>query len=454
MEKLHKRGNYTRALSLSSSVTVLMFTMTVMVLMFTMIGILLSWSIFTPIAHAAASEHGAAVNEDCTLIVPPDPLSAQGLATPYQLMATNPQNGPCIETNPTQAAFVQGAILDPATGKIAIYNPLVISQGVQAAVPPTPPFGGHIPSQDVVALWFGSNGRTLTLQGVDGSLQAGTCVNGSDGTIFGQFAYCNAPAFFASMNNTIQAGKLVPPAPGIGKDDLICPTVRDFSLVDQDQSSNVTTTYLVTSSGEIEQNTRENAQTFPGWLLSNDGDNGVLLAVDRALGCTPWMAPDLADPGSMAATLPLNEVQADMLQGMPMALVPNRDPMVMIGAQPSLDKLNAYRAGVDQPASPDGQASDTGTYCGHLLAIAPARLQADAVLTKRQPSPDPAIADSLLTFLAQRFITAYGANGLDCSNHIQQSDPLTTLTNGNGVVVQALLNGRPLGTASGQGSTM
>src|SRR5260370_37114940 len=30
-----------------------------------------------------------AVNMDCTLIVPPNPLSAQGLVTPYQLTAAN-----------------------------------------------------------------------------------------------------------------------------------------------------------------------------------------------------------------------------------------------------------------------------------------------------------------------------------------------------------------------------
>jgi hypothetical protein len=441
--RLHKRGSYNRALSIPDPIMILMLMMIVTVLMFTMMGSLLP--VFARVARAAASTRRVAVNEDCTLIVPADPLSAQGLATPYQLVATNPQDGPCDEANPAQAAFVQGAILDPVAGKIAIYNPLVISQGTQAAVLPTPPFGDHIPTQDVIALWFGSNGQTLRLQDMDGSLQAGNCVNGSAGSVFGQFAYCNAPAFFVAMNKAIQAGKIVPPPPGIGRDDMICPTVRDFSLVDQDQSDNVTTTYLVTPSGEIEQNTRENAQKFPGQLLSNGSDNGLLLAVDRALGCKPWMAPDLADSGSMAAALPLNEVQADMLQGMPMALVPNRDPMVMVGDTLSLDKLNAYRAGVDQPASPDSQDSDTGIYCGHLLAIAPARLQADAALTKRQPSPDPAVADSLLTFLAQRFITTYGANGLDCRNHIQQPDPLTMLTNGNGVVVQALLNERPLG---------
>src|SRR5205814_10377828 len=61
------------------------------------------------------------VNTDCTLIVPAHPLTAQGLATPYQLIATDPHNGPCNESNKLQAAFVQGAIIDPVTGVISIY---------------------------------------------------------------------------------------------------------------------------------------------------------------------------------------------------------------------------------------------------------------------------------------------------------------------------------------------
>src|SRR5258708_20230352 len=105
-----------------------------------------------------------AVNMDCTLIVPTNPLSAQGLATPYQLTAANPANGLCHESNKAQAAFVQGAIIDPATGTISIYNPLVVDQGTKPAVQPQPPFGGQIPQGDIVALWFGSNANTLTLQ--------------------------------------------------------------------------------------------------------------------------------------------------------------------------------------------------------------------------------------------------------------------------------------------------
>ena len=45
------------------------------------------------ITHAAGTAQQP--NADCTLIVPPNPLTARGLATPYQLVATDPNNGPC-----------------------------------------------------------------------------------------------------------------------------------------------------------------------------------------------------------------------------------------------------------------------------------------------------------------------------------------------------------------------
>src|SRR5713101_5206733 len=175
--------------------------------------------------------HAAAVNGDCTLIVPPNPLSAQGLATPYQLVATNPANGPCNEANKMQGAFVQGAVIDPATGAISIYNPLVIDQGTQPAAQPVVP---QLPANGIVALWFGFNGINLTLQDSNGSLQQGKCVNGSAGTLFGQFAYCNARAFFQAARPLLSAGMLIPPPLGVGLDQQPCPTTRDFSIVDQD----------------------------------------------------------------------------------------------------------------------------------------------------------------------------------------------------------------------------
>jgi hypothetical protein len=59
-------------------------------------------------------------NPNCTHIVPNNPLTAKGLATPYELMATDPLQGECHETNTSQSAFVEAAIFDWATGQISI----------------------------------------------------------------------------------------------------------------------------------------------------------------------------------------------------------------------------------------------------------------------------------------------------------------------------------------------
>lgn len=384
--------------------------------------------------------HAAAADVNCTLIVPTNPLSAQGLATPYQLVATN-GNGACNEANAGQAAFVQAAVVDPATGSIAVYNPLVIDQGTKPAATPVVP---QLPRGGVVGIWFGFNGTNLTLQGTNGSLHQGTCVNGSGDSIFGQFAYCNAPAFFRAANQAIAAGKLVPPAIGRAKDGLVCPTVRDFSVVDQDQSDNVTTSYLITGNGQTAQMNAANVANLQNAQTQTNGSDNRLLAIalDGALGCKPWMAPDLANPGQMATALPLDELQAAAHQAAPTALVPNFDPMVVVNNNNlNLNKLNAYRVGVDQPMSTSPAVSSTKTYCQNLLAVAPSRILLDAHLTKLQGSPDAAAANSLFTFLAQRFVFTYEANGLNCMKRLNQPDPITLKMDNNGVTIDASING-------------
>src|SRR6266568_8223020 len=136
-------------------------------------------------SHAAT----ATPNPNCTLIVPANPLSAQGLATPYQLFAPDAAaNGPCNEANANQGAFVQATIYNPATGAFSVYSPLVIDQGTQPAVVPIAP---TLPANAVVGIWFGFNGTNLTLQGAQGdnTLATGQCTNGLNGSVFGQFAY-------------------------------------------------------------------------------------------------------------------------------------------------------------------------------------------------------------------------------------------------------------------------
>jgi hypothetical protein len=338
---------------------------------------------------------GKAPNPSCTLIVPAAPLTAQGLATPYQLVAKNRRNGACHETNANQSAFVEATIIDPATGALAIYRPLVVDQGTQPAVAPVVP---KLSPGSVVGLWFGFQGNTLTLRGAtDG------CVNGVPGSPFGQFAYCGAPEFFRAANAAIGAGKLKVPPVGMARDGQPCPTTRDFAVVDQDQSDNLTTRYLALPNGRTAQNNAANVAALPvRTVLKNASDNGLLSGfINPALGCTPFTAPDLTAGGTPAPSLALNELQAAASQGQPMALVPPNDPMVKVNGKLNMAKINLYRVGVNQP--PLNPEVDTAkNYCRSLASIAPARLRLDRPLTIRAPSPDPAAAKNLFGFLVQR----------------------------------------------------
>jgi hypothetical protein len=384
--------------------------------------------------------HADNVNMDCSLIVPPNPLTAQGLATPYQLIATDANNGPCNESNPNQAAFVQGAVLDPTTGQISVYDPLVIDAGTQPAAAPVVP---TLPKNAIVALWFGFNGNNLTLVGNKNTLNQAHCVNGADGSIFNQVAYCNAVAFFQAANQAIQQGLLKVPALGTARDGLPCPTTRDFSVVDMDPSDNVTTTYLVLPNGQTAQVTAANQQALPNAVQQDNGsDNGLLTrGIDPALGCSPWMAPDLANPGNLTTALPLNEIQASLYQKAPVALVPAGDDMVVVNNnQPDLDKLNAYRRGVDQPQVYSLYQASTKQFCANLRAIAPQRLLLDSQFTQNVPSPAANMANNLFTFLAQRFVTTYGPNGLNCVGLLHMPDPVSVKFDGNGVAISATIN--------------
>lgn len=408
---------------------------------------LLLWSHM--ITHAANADQQ--VNMDCTLIVPPHPLTAQGLATPYQLVATNPDNGPCNEANPTQAAFVQASVFNFYTGQISVYNPLVIDQGTKPAINPVMP---TVPRNAVVAIWFGFNGENLTLRSDHNSLRDGRCVNGVRNSIFGQFAYCNAPLFFGETNEAISIGVLTPPRLGKGKDGQPCPSVRDFSLVDQDQSDNVTGTYLVTKDGRTAQLTAANQKRLPNAQpMGNGSDNGLLDAfVDPALGCTPWMAPDLANPGHTATALPLNELQAMVDQQKPVALVPSSDPMVLNNNNTDLNKTNVYRIGVDQPRVFTNGQADPKAYCQNLVDVGAPRIVMDAPLTAKATTPDPATGNTLFTFLAQRFVNSY--TNLNCQQQLRKASPLATAQDGQGVAVSATFNGQPVNTGTGTGGGM
>lgn len=316
----------------------------------------------------------------CTLRVPAAPTSAAGLATPYRLRG----NG-CHEASADTAAFVEATIVNPATGALSVYRPLVIDAGTMPAAPPTPVV---LAPGSVVGVWFGFQGDTLKLTGPGAKL----CVNGLRGSRFGQFAYCNAVAFFAAAQ-----GVAMPPL-GTGTDGLPCPTVRDFAVVDQDQSDNVVTNYVLTANGGTAQDTAANR--LLGAVINNGSDEGLLTRkVDPALGCQPPVAPDLTQGGAaMVGSLALNELSAAQHQAAPVALVPPNDPMVLVNGHSSIAKTILYRVGVGQ--SPVIAAGSVATYCHNLATIAPQRLAADKALFTAATSPDPAM--NLFDFLNGR----------------------------------------------------
>jgi hypothetical protein len=405
---------------------------------------------------------------NCTLLVPAHPLTARGLATPYQLVATDLAQGPCHEANPDQSAFVEAAIVTPG-GKLTIYNPLVIDKGTRPAAHTARP---SVPRGSTVGIWFGFNNADLTLRrsGRSDALAQGKCVNGLRASVFGQFAYCNAPAFFRAANAQIAKGHLRIPPLGTAKDGLPCPSTRDFSVVDQDGSDNVVTHYLADAHGRIAQNNaasraamkraarlanrgdrrhRHNGSTRSRTAaaptdLANGSDNLLLTQfMDPALGCKPFTAPDQSGDGRATSALALDELSAAARQKAPVALVPRNDPMTLVDGHGSVAKTNAYRAGVDMPAIGAGAEGDGAAFCSTLFRD-PAGVQRvfrDKALFEKVPSPDPAMAPNLFGFLAARANQTF--TNLGCDQLLGAADPVSLTTDAQGQVTDAVLT--PLG---------
>ncbi len=400
-------------------------------------------------AATTAALANATPNMDCTLIVPNNPLSANGLATPWILQATDPANGPCNEINPNQGAFVEATIYDPATNSISVYHPLVIDAGTQPLVTPVVP---KIPLGAVVGIWIGSNATFNRLQGASATtLQNANCVNGLNGDDFGQVSACNAIAFFFVTKAAIGVGALKPPALGVATTDgLTCPTVRDFTIVDQDQSDNVVTTYLSDACGNTAQNNPANTTALTGAnLLANASDNRLITKVLPAIGCSDWQTSDLTDPSgaTQVASQAMHELRANTFQAAPIALVPLGDPMTLLGGEPnnqngvpSNQKNSLYRRIVGQP--PNVNTGDS-RYCTDLLSVGAVRLAnpANAKALSAAGSPVPAVANTLYNFLGSRFSATFsapaagaGLGPVGCTTLINQPDPVTLTTDANGVV--------------------
>jgi hypothetical protein len=369
-------------------------------------------------AAAAAAAPVPGTDTPCLLTVPANPLTAQGLATPYIL------GGGCTMTD--TAGFVQAAILNPTTGQIQVYNPLVIQQGKKALIAPVIP---NLPAGAVVALWFGSNANLQMLQGAQANtLQNANCVNGAmvNGklSIFGQIAACNAPAFFQAAAISVFQGLTVVPPLGTAIDQQPCPTTRSFFLVDQDPADNLATQYLLDGNGNTALNTPGNlakltaaaaaAKQAPPTVLNNPGDNPLLNRfVNPTMKCNSWMVNDLSAPGTMNFAQATNEISAAFKQGSPVARQPALNPMGTANGAANLGKLNALRSMIGEAPVQSLNQANTATFCKNLVGTngAVRLLGTQKVLAL---AAGPMAGQNLFQFLQTRFAAAVGPCNLMC----------------------------------------
>jgi len=394
----------------------------------------------------AQTQAEAADSTNCTVTVPARPLTAKGLATPWEL-----GDGCTWANGATEGVFIDATILAP-NGQLQVYNPLVIDQGTTPEVAPTPP---TIAPGSQVILSVGFNGSALALVG-RGARQ-GNCLDAFGNSLVDQTPQCNAINFYRMANAEIRRGILNIPAAGTGQDGQACQTTRDFALIDQDQSDNAVASYLFDpATGKTAQATAANAAAMPNATVQGNGsDNGLLdKFVDKALGCTPFTAPNSTNPAGSSSSQALNELSARANQKGRIALLPANNPQLLVGGQFSLGKTNMYRAETDQPLLRRNANLDrnAGQYCQDMINIATPRLKLDAQFENDTASPVPDLGNNLTNFLAARLSGSF--DNLNCKNY-GLTNPITLTTDDNGVATAATYNTTPqkasINTVGGNG---
>ena len=362
-------------------------------------------------------------NTTCDIIVPANPLSAQGLATPYQLTGPGgmtPAQSGCEMSNAAKlGAFVQATILDPATGTLSVYEPLVVTQGTRPDTPGLKLNPPVIPADAVVTIDFEFNGTHLVQVGATPTTLADAhCVSGQAGSAFGQTSFCNGVNFFNAVQQAERKGFLKVPSPGTSNaivpsgGDLgtgrSCPVISNFEVAGLDPGESVTTTYLLNPlTGQTAQDNTTSLSYIAGATLLHGNSASAVLDqyVDPILGCTPFEVPDLSSANVPAFSEALDEIAAEAYPPKTAALVPETD-----------------------------KSSSPAMYCQNLVDIQTPFLAANQKLLATGQSPVTATADNLLTFLANDLSVSF--TRLGCQQ-FHLADPVTLKRNSAGVAIAA-----------------
>jgi len=378
-------------------------------------------------ARSASPDAASAASARCGIIVPADPLSARGLATPYQL--TGPSgtsaaaSGCTVSALAAPAGLVRATILDPATGALAVYTPVVVTKGARPATAPPVP---DLPPGAVVTIDFGSVGMALAPAGAtSGALAQGHCVSGPSAV--SAVSSCNGAAFFASALPLMRAGLLRVPSAGTSANMVAtggrigtgrnCPVVRNFEVAAQDQGVSA---------------------LVDGYL-------------DPAFGCKPFTAPDLAHGNAPATSLALDELLAAGNEPKAAALVPENAMARDAGGRLDPARTDAYRAELGQPAisARTDRYDSPAAYCQNMVNIQTPFLAANTDVLAAAPTPAPAAGSNLLTYLASRLSAAFGRLGC---RQFGLTDPVTLVRDAAGTARSATFDTTPQrATARGGG---
>jgi len=347
-------------------------------------------------------------------------------------------------------AFVQATIINPTTGALSVYSPLVITKGTTPQAAPVVP---TLPAGAIVTIEFGFNGTDLTQVGATSTaLSSGNCVNGLNGSVFGQVSFCNGINFFNAAHEAEAKGLLKVPSEGTSSKITVstvnagtgadCPTTHNFDMIDQDPSDNVTSLYLLNpSTGQTAVDTTANAANLTGYTTEANGSDDALLAffLDPTLGCTPFEAPDLGNNNALGTSQALNELssQANDTVTADEALVPENDEMALssTGAfDPQKDNL--YREEIGEPTtfSAASAASTPAEYCQNMVNIQTPFLAANQAVLATGATPVAGTGNNLFTFLANRLSMSF--TNLNCGN-FGLTNPVTVTLDGNGVATAA-----------------
>jgi hypothetical protein len=402
----------------------------------------------------AAPAAGMRSNTTCDIIVPANPLSAQGLATPYQLTGPNgmtPAQSGCEMSNAAKlGAFVQATILDPTTGTLSVYEPLVVTQGTRPDTPGQKLHPPVIPADAVVTIDFGFNGTHLVQVGATPTTLADAhCVSGQEGSAFGQTSFCNGFNFFSAVRQAERKGLLKVPSPDTSNaivpsgGDLStgrsCPVISNFEVAGLDPGESVTTTYLL---NPLTGQTAQDNTTYQNYIagstqLHGNSANAVLdQYIDPILGCTPFEVPDLSRANAPAFSEALDEIAADAYPVKTAALLPENDKVVMDGGKSDPAKTDLYREELGQApvSAATDKSSSPAMYCQNLVDIQTPFLAANQKLLATGQSPVTATADSLLTFLANDLSVSF--TRLGCQQfHLK--NPVTLTRDSAGVAIAA-----------------